>query len=212
MLEHAVAVIATMLAGGFLLPQIVRLVRRRDTSGVAPTWAVFGLVTNAAWVFYLGILDLWLAAIAPGLAMVSYGVIVRLVVPGVGRARSMILPACYALGLAAIGLFGGPAQLGISLAVVPAAQLVPQISTVWRAHCPTGVSPLTWILSIGEAALWMSYGMMIGDIALIGYGLVTSIGSGLVLGGWWMALRWQPIRPRSVAAFPQSSGELMRTP
>ena len=42
-------VVATILAGLSLIPQILKLVRTRDAAGVSSTWPAIGLVTNAAW-------------------------------------------------------------------------------------------------------------------------------------------------------------------
>ncbi len=184
MLEQYVAAAGTILSGAILVPQIARLIRRRQTAGVAVTWAAFGLVTNVSWVIYLGVLDLWVAAIAPGFAVVTYAIVLRLVAP-TGRHAWLVIAVGYGVVLAAIGIIGGIADFGITLAVVPAVQLSPQLVAVYREACPAGVSPITWIISICEAGIWSVYGLMIGDTALIGYGVVTSAGSALVLGCWW---------------------------
>lgn len=47
------ALAATVLSGISLLPQIRKLVRTGDVRGISPTWPVFGMVTNAAWLAYL---------------------------------------------------------------------------------------------------------------------------------------------------------------
>lgn len=193
MLEQCIATVATILAGAILVPQIVRLIRHRRTAGVAVTWAVLGLITNVAWVVYLGMVDLWIAALAPGMAVVTYAMVVRLVALDVPRSW-LIVAAGYSAALGAIGLVGGIEHLGAALALVPAIQLTPQIVSVHREPCPTGVSPLTWTFSIAEAVLWTIYGLRVGDLALVWYGLVTSTGSALILGLWWTSVphRWSP--------------------
>jgi hypothetical protein len=40
---------------------------------------------------------------------------------------------------------------------------------------------MTWALMVVEAVMWGGYGWLTADIALIGYGDITALGSGLVL-------------------------------
>jgi uncharacterized protein with PQ loop repeat len=184
MVTEALAATATALAAVFLVPQIVRLISRRDATGVSSVWAAFGVVTNSAWVGYLAAVGLWAAVPAPALAALTYGVALCVIAP-LDRRLAWVWSSCgYAALLAAAGALGGIGVLGVVLSVTPAVQLTPQVIAVFRERCPTGVSPATWSLSIAEAMLWGCYGLLVGDLALIGYGLVTSAGSALILGRW----------------------------
>ena len=187
MFAELTAATATILAGIFLLPQIARLVRHHDTAGVSATWAALGLVTNLAWIVYLGLLGLWFAAAAPGLALIAYVLVLGLLVPG-SRPAWAIFAAIYAVGLVVVCWGLGNDALGLALAGTPAIQLLPQVVVVLRERRPIGLSPSTWAIAVLEAVLWAAYGSMIDDRALVGYGLITTIGSGLVLGIWW--IRW----------------------
>lgn len=188
MTDDIVAATATALAGVLLIPQIVRLLRTRETAGVAVTWAALGCVGNATWAVYLGITGVWLAAIAPALAVLAYALIVGLVAPTSGGGW-LPLSLTYLVGLIAIGHFGGLGRLGVTLAIVPAVHVAPQVAEVYREANPIGMSPSTWILSVAAAGLWMVYGSMVGSVAVTGYGLVRGSVSGLVLFGWWMTNR-----------------------
>jgi uncharacterized protein with PQ loop repeat len=202
MVAASLAATATGLAAVFLVPQIVRLVTRRDASGVSPVWAAFGVITNAFWVGYLGMMNLWAAAAAPALAVVTYSVMLVVLVPldrGSGWLRTSL---GYAVVLAAIGPVAGLGMLGLALSLTPAVQLAPQVIGVFREERPTGVSPTTWSLAIAEAVLWGCYGWLMRDAALIGYGLVTSVGSVLILGRWLVTWpRW-----RTPVAAPAAAG------
>lgn len=154
MVEPVLAAAATVLAAVFLVPQIVRLVVQRDAAGVSPTWAAFGVVTNAAWVAYLGANGLWAAAAAPALA----GRDLRHYSRGARAARS---PRRVGLELLSLRHGIGPrrrtcrlAPLGIVLVSTPVIQLLPQIAKVFRTVRPSGLSPVTWSLAILEAVLW----------------------------------------------------------
>ncbi len=175
-----VATAATVVAGGFLLPQIIRVVRSGDVAGVSPVWAGFGLVTNLAWVLYLGRNGIWAAVLAPGLAVLAYGVTLG-VLRGRGGGPWALASVAYASVLAGLGAGAGMAGIALFLVIAPGVQLVPAVAAAYRSRCPSGLSPVTWALSLAEAGLWGLYGWMVADPALVGYGVVTSGGSLLVL-------------------------------
>lgn len=107
MVEPVLAAAATVLAAVFLVPQIVRLVVQRDAAGVSPTWAAFGVVTNAAWVAYLGANGLWAAAAAPALAVVTYGITLVVLVPLDHRGAWAWSSCLYGTALALVGVHAG---------------------------------------------------------------------------------------------------------
>jgi uncharacterized protein with PQ loop repeat len=182
MVEAFVAAAATFLAGVFLIPQIARLVRSGDTAGVSTIWAAFGALTNAAWVWYLGALGLWAAAMAPALAVMTYGITVKVIARNDRQGTWLWSSGVYGAFIAGLAWLGGTDTLGSVLSVTPAIQLTPGIIAVFREVRPTGVSPTTWGLCLGEAALWGVYGWLVSDTALVGYGLFTCAGSILILG------------------------------
>lgn len=164
------------------------------------TWAVFGVITNAAWVTYLLQESLWLPVLAPAAAVGTYGLLV-VIIARIGRGRGWVWWVGYAVGLALAGVFGGRPVLGAVLVFTPVIQLAPEITAVYRHPHPGGVSPSTWGLSAGEALCWGAYGLLAGDFALVGYGLVTSAGSISILGRWWATrARVQVLRPRSATS------------
>lgn len=184
MVAEVLAATATALAAVFLIPQIVRLLRRNDSTGVSSVWAAFGVVTNSAWILYLGANELWPAVVAPALAAVTYGITLAVLAPLDRRRDWTWIAGLYATALATVGPVGGMGALGLALSVTPVVQLMPQIIAMYREVQPTGVSPTTWSLAIAEAVLWGLYGMLVSDAALVGYGLVTTTGSMLILGRW----------------------------
>ncbi len=181
---------ATGLTAVFLFPQIVRISRSGDTSGLSTTWAGYGLITNLAWILYLGTLGLWAAMTAPALAVVTYGIILIGLVTRTPGARWMWATAGYSAVLSAAWIVGGVEALGLVLVLAPVVQMTPALWAAHRTRCPTGISPATWALSGAEALLWGWYGWLVADLALLGYGLVTAAGSLLIL------RRWLATRPR----------------
>ena len=192
-----IAAAATILAALFLLPQIVRLLVRRDATGVSATWAGFGLVTNSAWVVYLWQQGMWAPLLAPAIALVTYGITLA-VIARLNRAQRWVWHSgLYIALLAATGPVGGIGALGLILALTPAIQVAPELLAVYRERHPSGVSPTSWGLAGVEAILWGVYGWMVSDTALVGYGLVTTIASALILCRWvttrpgWEVSKWR---------------------
>lgn len=191
---------ANVFAGVFLVPQIRRILVHRDGSGVSPTWAAFGVSTNVAWAFYLVAEGFWLPAIAPVLALVMYGALV-IVLAGLRPRHNWTWCVIHAVVLGSVASLGGRVAFGTLLVITPAIQIAPELIAVYRHKRPAGVSPTTWALGLGEALCWGAYGYLLASPALVGYGLVTSIGSLLILGRWWVtcgrATRGQRPRPSS---------------
>jgi uncharacterized protein with PQ loop repeat len=179
MISQVLAVSAIFLAAIFLIPQIVRLVRTGDTSGVSLTWAVFGVVTNLSWVWYLASEQLWTAALAPALAVGTYAILVLSLVSR-GATLRWVWCLTYSTFLLTAALVGN-AVLGSLLVLTPAVQLIPELTAVYRHWRPRGVAEATWWLCSAEAVCWGAYGQLVGDGALVGYGIVTSVGSLLIV-------------------------------
>ena len=83
----------------FLVPQIIKLIRTRDSSGVSSTWPALGFVINVGWFFYMIHNEHWVAVFAPLVTFVSYAVILW------ALSRSgRILSASYVRGILWTGL------------------------------------------------------------------------------------------------------------
>jgi uncharacterized protein with PQ loop repeat len=183
-LVNALGVLATALAALFLIPQILRLSAARDVRGVSLTWTVFGLMTNVAWIVYFTGRNLWVPAIAPALAVGTYGCLVWLI-RRIETRHAWGWGALYGGALVTTMSLGGQEALGSLLALTPALQLAPAVFTAFSHPHPAGISPATWGLASAEAISWAIYGHLVGDAALVGYGAVTTFGSALVLSRCW---------------------------
>jgi hypothetical protein len=198
------AVSATLFAAVFLLPQITRLSRRGDSAGISTTWAAFGLITNSIWVVYLGRLDLWAGVMPPAFGVVTYGVVLWLIVRR-SRGRAWLWTSgSYLATLAIVGPLAGAEGIGLILAAAPLFQITPGVLAVFRTRHPTGVAPLTWALLAAIGLTRGGYGWLVDDLALIGYGLVTCLGSVLILVRWSVTqgrtgihpVRWRELTAR----------------
>lgn len=167
-LATVAVVVATILAGLSLIPQILKLVRTRDAAGVSATWPAIGWVTNAAWCAYLLQAGLWPASISTMLMVVFYAVVMW----GLGRAGRSLGPsigrgAAWTATLVVITLVGGWLALGTVLGFSQFLQVAPAIVTAYRTARPTGIAAATWWIAGTEGVLWGYYGWFHGDAPIM---------------------------------------------
>lgn len=199
-LANIAVVLATISTVTFLLPQIVKLVRTRDSEGVSTTWPALGFVINVGWLVYLISQELWASLFAPFATFLAYAVTMW----AVGR-TGRDLSKSYLRGLFAAGvlttaaIFGGWEVLGVVLGVSYGVMLTPSIWTAYRTAIPSGISPLTWWIGLLEALLWGYYGWFHSDQGILTFMVVGVVGSGLML------LRYYSTRNRLIEA-PAASG------
>ena len=104
-LANIAVVAATIGTMTFLVPQIIKLIRTRDSSGVSSTWPALGFVINVGWFFYMIHNEHWVAVFATLVTFISYAVILW------ALSRSgRILSASYVRGIlwTALLIAGGP--------------------------------------------------------------------------------------------------------
>jgi len=190
-------VVATILAGLSLIPQILKLVRTRDAAGVSSTWPAIGLVTNAAWCAYLLQAGLWPASISTILLVVFYSVVMwGLARAGRSLGASILRGAWWAALLVAITLVGGWLALGTVLGFSQFLQVTPAIVTAYRTAHPTGIAPATWWIAGTEGVLWGYYGWYHGDVPIMIFAATYVITSGLMLFRYYtVASQTSPLSP-----------------
>ncbi|MEE8375005.1 MAG: hypothetical protein V3S26_01620 [Acidimicrobiia bacterium] len=181
-LANIAVVAATMGTIAFLVPQISKLIRTGDSSGVSTTWASLGLVTNVGWAAYLSSQGFWIAILAPIFTIVAYALTMwALVRTGRDPRQSYLLGAVWGVLLTATALVAGWTALGVVLGLSYGVMLTPSVWTAFRTADPSGISPGTWRIGIVEALLWGYYGWFHGDIGILTFSVVGLVGSVLML-------------------------------
>ena len=174
----ALSLVASAIFLVRLLPQPVRLWRTGVASGVSAVAAANAVTSATAWLVY---------GLAHGLVVV-WAVSLAALVPDVWAVlllRREFDRAAF-LGAAAIAtafvVSGVAGVLGAALAMGVLVTSGPQ---VWRAVRDTdlqGIAPVTWFVALADAVAWGSYGLVIGDRALQGYGVVLLTSATVILG------------------------------
>jgi uncharacterized protein with PQ loop repeat len=173
---------ATCFAVPQFLPQIRRLAATRDTSGVSWSWAVLTCVNNAAWIAYFTLARYWTALIPSTSATLLAGTLaVMLTRRGRASPRPAGLIVTWAAMLITACGVAGRTGLGTLLTAAFVLQVAPSIWTVYRTPRPSGVSPGTWLLILGELSCWLTFGLHKSDPRLITLGASGVIASALML-------------------------------
>ncbi len=161
--------IATIAGVGMIVPQVVRIHRTHSLAGVSVDWIGVGLALNVWWCVYAVATALWgVLAVSIG-GMVLYAVMAaqtnRIDRPGFRRlGRASALTA--SVMLAAL-LVGGWTGAGVAIGLAYAVQFSPATLTAIRSTRLDGLSLSTWVLAAIEAMIWLLYGVIEVDPALI---------------------------------------------
>ncbi len=180
----SLVVVATMLGAGMVLPQILRLHRTASTNGVSAAWIGVGIAMNAWWTAYAVGTGLWgLLPVALG-GVLLYGVLAAQVlgINGGSALRQLLMGAVVlgAIPLPAL-ILGGIEAAGIAVGLCYAVQFTPAVIESLRASDLRGLSFSTWIMALGEAAIWAVYGLAIADVALIIGGAGGTFASAIIV-------------------------------
>jgi uncharacterized protein with PQ loop repeat len=171
LLDYA-PIAATAFAIPQFLPQILKVKATGDTAGVSWSWATLTSLNNAAWLAYFALSGFWTALVPSSSAALLAGALATmLTVRGHARLRPAVGIATWA-GLLTTGfMVGGRTGLGTLLTAAFVLQVTPSIWTAYRTERPTGISPGTWTLILGELSCWMTFGIHKSDPRLIALGI-----------------------------------------
>lgn len=179
-----VAIIAATLATlTFVIPQVVKLVRTGDTSGVSATWPAVGFAANAGWTVYFVHQALWLSIPAAAGALTGYLVTMWVLwrTGGLGAA-SLVRGGLFAALLVLATGVGGWTTLGVLLGLSFLVMMAPALWEAFATPNPSGIAPGTWWLGVAEGFLWGVYGWHHADTGLIVFALTAIVGSVAMLG------------------------------
>jgi uncharacterized protein with PQ loop repeat len=178
-------VLATVLGSWMAFPQARRIARTRRVEGVSAAWVGVSLAINGWWLGYGLAADVWALLPVSGMSLLLYGVMAWFYVAAVGR---QAFPG-LTIGVLGLGMIPAPFLLvggwGLAGAVVGlcyGVQLLPAVVAACRTSDLVGVSAGTWLIAWTEAAIWLVYGLGVGDLALTLAGGVGVVMATVILG------------------------------
>lgn len=185
---NLVVVAASVLGSGMALPQARRLVKTRNIDGVSPIWIGVSIGINAWWTAYALATPLWALLPVSSVSFVLYTAMAVMYLRSSGSAHRRALAA---MGVGAFGLgmvplpflvLGGWEVAGLAIGLAYGIQLAPAVVAAYRTRQLDGVSAGTWNISVVEAVLWLFYGALIGDAALLAGGATGTVMAGAIIG------------------------------
>ena len=180
-LLDALPIAAAAFAIPQFLPQLRKLRRTDDTAGVSWPWATLTSVNNAAWLGYFAASAYWAALVPASSATLLAGALaVMLARRGRATAQPAVLISVWIALLAVAFAVAGRSGLGTLLTAAFVVQVTPSVWTAYRTARPTGISPGTWLLILGELSCWMVFGVHKSDPRLIILGL-TGVAASLLM-------------------------------
>lgn len=189
-MADVLVIAATLMAWWSLIPQIRRLIKTRDPSGVSSSWPGIGLVTNAGWTGYLIDQELWAAVPSVVVMTVAYSLVLwALFVTGARPWRGIIAGVVWTITLVVAGLAAGWSGVGTTLAWSYLIQLAPAVTAAYTTRRPSGISPVTWVSIVIEAALWGGYGYLNGDGPVVTYSVIGVAAGSAILFRYRYAVR-----------------------
>ena len=170
-----------------ITPQIVRLLRTRRIEGVSPAWAAVGMTINLGWITWVLAERLWLPIPAVVAAILSFGAVLYLLYRNGADVRAALwVSAGIAVACVGIQQAAGWTVLGTVLGLSNGLYHGPSVVAAWRAHTPVGVSPLSWVLTALEGAVWGLYGVLVAAVPIMVYGSTAILLAVGVLLRLWM--------------------------
>jgi len=165
------------------LPQLTKLRKTDDTTGVSWPWAALTSVNNAAWLTYFTLARYWTALVPAISATTLAGALAIMLSLRVEvRPRSAVAVATWTALLVAAFAVAGRVGLGTLLTGAFVLQATPSIWTAYRTDRPTGISCGTWTLILGELSCWLTFGLHRSDPRLIVLGCTGVAAAILMLG------------------------------
>jgi uncharacterized protein with PQ loop repeat len=175
------------------LPQITKLRKTGDSTGVSWPWAALTSVNNAAWLSYFSLAHYWTALVPSISATTLAGALATILSRRVEvRPRSALAVATWTALLVAAFAVAGRVGLGTLLTGAFILQVTPSIWTAYRTQRPTGVSRGTWRLVLGELSCWLTFGLHQSDPRLIVLGC-SGVAAAILMLGRIGATRRKPL-------------------
>ena len=180
-LLDALPIAAAAFAIPQFLPQLRKLRASDDTAGVSWPWATLTSVNNAAWLAYFAASAYWAALVPASSATLLAGALATMLARrGRATARPAVLIGVWVALLAVAFAVAGRSGLGTLLTAAFVVQVTPSVWTAYRTARPSGISPGTWLLILGELSCWTVFGVHKSDPRLMILG-VTGVAASLLM-------------------------------
>lgn len=162
-------------------PQLIRLIRARESFGVSVDTAGTSCVVSLGWTTYGIITGQIFVTLASGI-MASFFLIITLVALRFGRSvREFRIAPIWLVILTGSVLFFGKIGLGLMLSISALISNVPQIRVAYNEENLSGLSLGTWLLTLAGGLVWGWYAVMQQDLTIITSAFFQSATSAIII-------------------------------
>jgi uncharacterized protein with PQ loop repeat len=179
------------------LPQLLRLVTRRDAHGVSLDTAATSSVVSFGWATYGVLTDQLPVTLATGSSGVVFALITLFALRLGRRVTELRAAPVWLAVLVVATVIAGDRGLGVLLPVSVLVANVPQLLVAYREPDLTGLSPSTWLLSVSDGAVWLAYALVTGDTAILVFGVLQLTTSATIVTKRWT---WGRVNARALEA------------
>lgn len=177
------AYVGSAIGVAMVVPQILRIVRHPNMTGVSPwSWAVMA-VSCSLWLTY-GVRSGSLPQIPGNVALIAGAVAIVLLVPAAwSRRRRAVMLAASVLFLVAQSTRLEPETVGFLAFGIGLVGMWPQVyGTVWarRGMGPSAISLTSNSLKVGSQLCWLSFALLTTDTPVIVSALLALSANGIV--------------------------------
>jgi len=181
---NLIVISASVLGSGMALPQALKLARTQNVDGVSAVWIGVSMAINIWWTIYAVHEAVWALLPVSVVSLTLYLGMAVIYLRSVGKSSIPgFAVGAFVLGMAPLPalLFGGWEAAGLAIGLSYGIQLSPAVFAAYRTRDLAGVSPGTWMISLAEALLWLAYGAIIADAALLAGGTVGTVMAAAIL-------------------------------
>lgn len=194
--------VASVISLYSTVPQVLRAVRTRSVEGVSWSSMLLSLATFTVWAVYAVALADAIMIVNNTLALALLGVLAA-VVMRTGEPQPVWVPVAVVLVSFVASTWLVEATNAFTLAMVgtvaSSVRMLPQTRLAVSGASLDGLCPVSLTLAWVSGGLWLGYGVLVGDVALVLVSAIVLVLQGIVLG--------YRIRPRRTAA-PQATGQV----
>jgi uncharacterized protein with PQ loop repeat len=162
-------------------PQLVRLLRARESSGVSVDTAASSCIVSFGWAIYGVLTGQPFVSLATGASGLIFAMITITALRYGRRVSELKIAPGWFVVLLLSGLVFGKNGLGFVLPVSVLVSNMPQINVAYREGTLKGLSLGTWLLSMSDGLVWGTYALLLHDISIMVYGIFQLTTSGLIV-------------------------------
>lgn len=203
----ALGVVATIVGLTRAMPQLVRLLRAGNAAGVSLDGCATSATVSSFWAVYGVLTDQPAVVLASGTPALVFAVITLAALRYGRKAKELRAAPVFFVLFATVVAAGGAVGLGVMLTAGALIANTPHVIVAYREKDLSGISPFTWKLTAADGAIWTTYALITGDVAILVnnvFQLATSVS--IVVRRWWWARSLPPGR-RAPVPVPAPAAE-----